>query len=1408
MFVFFAISAVSAEDNSTSGIVSVSNDVNSLETNCNMNSIVNESDTLKVSNGEVLTAGDTWYVNGSKTSSGDGKSEANAFKTLNEALAVVQDDNTIMIASGEYKGIDNTNLTFDKNLNFIKYGDGETIFDAEGLSRIWTVTATSINITGLTFKNGKADKGGAIFITNRLSKSNINAIFINNTAENGGAIYGSDGLYGNLNGIFINNKAEDDGGAIYIVDSVFGNLNGTFINNTAKYDGGAIYISSDVYGKLNGTFINNTAEHGGAIYIRGRLSGNLNGTFINNVVHSHGGAIAIHGGVSGNLTGTFINNKATNYGGGAIYISAIIYGKLNGTFINNDAYYGGAVYCWGVSGNLNGTFTNNKATNVGGAIYIASKGVSGNLDGTFTNNAATNGGGAIYIDYWGVSGNLNGTFINNKATNNGGAIYMGYGGVSGNLDGTFINNSAHDGGGAIYIKNKGVSGNLDGTFINNNAEDSGGAIFIKNDGVSGNLKGTFIENKAKKSGGAIFIVSDGVSGNLNGTFRNNAATNNGGAVFINGDVSGNLTSTFSNNNAEDSGGAVFINGDVSGNLTSTFSNNKATNNGGAMYSVSVSGNLNSTFINNKADKYGGAICTEGTAVIINSNFKYNTAGTDGGAIYAYGELILKNNIFENNKASGASSAQCYGGAIRGKNDVKVDNCSFLNNHADDYGGAIYAKSVYITSKSFFINNTADDDDGGAIYADDSVNIVDSIFSGNSAKVDGGAIYAKGNVNLKNAVFENNKAEGAKSSKCYGGAIRSEKDVKIDNCSFFKNHAENYGGAIYADTITWVNNLPSYFIGNYAEKNSGGAIYTNKFTTDPKYGVFINNTVKSNNDGGAIYINRENHLLISQCYFENNRCGDEGGAIYLDSTSSTLSLKYNIFVGNGAGKKGNIVYNKGKYNKIHNNWYGKNVFVFSNELVEYNFWGSDINHQDDKMVLVELSLNETGHPSTLIVTFLSDEELFNYDAKFSADNGAELSNHKIGNNTVTSDIVFNEGITTITATVNRQVLTLSYSFYKENVTMNINAPEISFGDNATVNIIFTPNNATGTVSVGNISSEIVNGASTVIIPNLSVGNHTLLVIYSGDWVYNPKEANVTITVNRKNLNINASAKPIHKGENATVIVTDLEYATGNVTVTINNTDWTGKITNGTANIIISGLNETTTANVTYIGDANYTNASTTVTIVVNPRPKENLTISASADPIMIGEDATVIVNGLENATGNVTVIIGSNEWYGEIIDGTAGVIVTGLTENVTATVFYAGDYKYNNATTTVNIRVNPAVTVWYVNGSKASSGNGTTPDNAFKTLKEALNKAPENSTIYIAQGAYTGENNINLTVNKNLNFINYGAGEVIFDAEGLSRIWTVNAGRINITGLTFKNGKEQSVCGAIFFNQTIKGLSSS
>ena len=158
----FTISTVSAEDNSSNDIISVSNNVNSLEANSNMNSIANDTDTLKACNDEVLTAGNNWYVNSSKNSSGDGKSPERAFVSLDVAINSASNNDIIMIASGEYKGINNTGLFISKNLNLIKYGDVEAIFDAESQRRIWTVTTTSVNITGLTFKNGRASHGGAI----------------------------------------------------------------------------------------------------------------------------------------------------------------------------------------------------------------------------------------------------------------------------------------------------------------------------------------------------------------------------------------------------------------------------------------------------------------------------------------------------------------------------------------------------------------------------------------------------------------------------------------------------------------------------------------------------------------------------------------------------------------------------------------------------------------------------------------------------------------------------------------------------------------------------------------------------------------------------------------------------------------------------------------------------------------------------------------------------------------------------------------------------------------------------------------------------------------------------------------------------------------------------------------------
>jgi predicted outer membrane repeat protein len=620
----------------------------------------------------------------------------------------------------------------------------------------------------------------------------------------------------------------------------------------------------------------------------------LNGNELTGIFEIEGGNIVFN-----NMT--FINGKNNDGDGGAIYVP-----DADSLTFNNVK------------------FSNNYAGYNGGAISIKTDkllNLTQFINCNFENNCADQYGGAItYISNQSLIIS-NSTFKSNKCKGNG-LWANGYGG-------------------AIYAESS-ILNISDSSFIGNIAKDYGGAIYT--DSISYYNGKTFIENcifnsnKANNNyGGAVYAMDDCFIEDT--IFNENIGYQSGGAIFTDRNLFV-TNSTFKSNKCEDDyetanngGGAIYC--FLADNVIikkSFFENNNvdgSKNGGGAiMFYCSNKTNVSdSTFIGNYA-KYGqgGAINAYGETnhtFIINSTFKSNNADT-GGAVY----ILL----------------------------AKIIECNFENNHADDYGGALYTSDAYIYS-SYFKDNNADDY-GGAIYTEDYVKSVDSIFSGNSAYVDGGAIYAKGNVNLKNSTFGNNKAEGASVSQCCGGAIRSKNDVKIDNCSFLNNHAADYGGAVYADTITWENSY-SYFIGNYVDDNKGGAIYTNKFTTNNvKYGVFINNTVKGKDDGGSIYINKKNEITFSQCIFVNNHCGDEGGAIYLDSSSSKLNLVNNIFISNSA-KEGQTVYNCGEYGTIKNNWWGgKNPSSKNDQLIEWKIWPqSNVHHSDSAPLELHLKLSE-------------------------------------------------------------------------------------------------------------------------------------------------------------------------------------------------------------------------------------------------------------------------------------------------------------------------------------------------------------------------------------------------------------------------------------------------------------------
>lgn len=218
----------------------------------------------------------------------------------------------------------------------------------------------------------------------------------------------------------------------------------------------------------------------------------------------------------------------------------------------------------------------------------------------------------------------------------------------------------------------------------------------------------------------------------------------------------------------------------------------------------------------------------------------------GGAIrnyVMYGQnLYITNAVFEDNKAIADVASNASGGALYlafsqyvdnnvTNNSYKIENTTFRGNQAG-LGGAVFivsetndaSRSAPIDfSDVTFENNTAQND-GGAIYSRwGNIGNITGRFTGNTANF-GGAIYNndKSKINNISALFTNNKAENND-----GGAIYDRTNAKINTITgttFKNNTAKNGGGAISAvDNVTIGNISNVTFSGNKAEQENGGAM---------------------------------------------------------------------------------------------------------------------------------------------------------------------------------------------------------------------------------------------------------------------------------------------------------------------------------------------------------------------------------------------------------------------------------------------------------------------------------------------------------------------------------------------------------------------------------------------------------
>ena len=268
-------------------------------------------------------------------------------------------------------------------------------------------------------------------------------------------------------------------------------------------------------------------------------------------------------------------------------------------------------------------------------------------------------------------------------------------------------------------------------------------------------------------------------------------------------------------------------------------------------------------------------------------------------------------------------------------------------------------------------------------------------------------------------------------------------------------------------------------------------------------------------------------------------------------------------------------------------------------------------------------------------------------------------------------------------------------------LNIDIKDILAGETEVITANL-PANATGNITFivdgKTYNKTLKNGAASVEIANLSLGKHSLKVIYSGDsnYINNTKEVEFNIKNSLSSITINSIKDGIY-GESITITANITRGADGNVTFTIDSNSKTVEIVNGVAKVTFNKVNAgDKTVKATYNGNNIYQGSSDSKEFKIAKAPSN---ISITTSEIVEGQNVRIwaIVN--DDATGNVTFrILGLYSPRNKTIsNGNASWLISPLTSgSYTINAYYNGDNNYLSSNTTMVISVNQTVSVLKVN----------------------------------------------------------------------------------------------------------------
>ena len=542
----------------------------------------------------------------------------------------------------------------------------------------------------------------------------------------------------------------------------------------------------------------------------------------------------------------------------------------------------------------------------------------------------------------------------------------------------------------------------------------------------------------------------------------------------------------------------------------------------------------------------------------------------------------------------------------------------------------------------------------------------------------------------------------------------------------------------------------------------------------EYGTsYVDNCTFKNSKQLSVF-SANNELIVTNCNFINH-----SGSEFMYSLFSKTSPDFNITMNycnfiNITTRTWFATSGKNNFLNLNNCWFGyNNVNINNAKVIVSNNALFSISENQIAPGLFEI----TGKLMWNDTTMDGIDKLGLKTVYLSSPSGNFSDNNPVLKNG-TFTVIYKSDSTAhnITAVLDNEVQNLLFN----EINMSVETNDIVCGENATVSVIL-PANVTGNVTVNvnnkNYTKNNVNGTVIFTISDLAVGTYNVTASFVGDEAQGM--ATAVFEVYQLTPVLNITVNDIIEGENATVVITLPEDATGSVNVTAGDKSQIVTVVNGTAKVIFTSL-PAGKYNITaiYSGDSKYAPANETVNFTVINNKITNLNIS---DIVMIYKDGTRMVAVLTDYKGNpianATVYFSINGvTYVRTTDanGSASIGLNLGSGVYGASVYYNGSDMYDKVSKNITVTINPTV------------------------LADDLVKMYKNATKFSAKFTdSTGKALVNSDVRFNINGVFYTRTT---DANGVASLAiNLRPGDYILTAYNPVNGEQKGV------NITVKSL---